>query len=241
MLGMITINLLPPELRKTETTPLSRFIVLIAGIVILCVVFCVWFYYHNFVLLTAEKDLAEKKIELESVREIHKQYEALVKLQGQYAKRGETIESIRNGRILWGIKLMRFYDVFTMEPFRETAWIDDLSMTIQEQRQTRRPTRGQAATAAPIGTFTFKLNTAGEPAETTINFRKTLQGLYGSGSDLQNGVKFWKDFLEINPPKNDLEESADTEPDVFRTDKVELKIKKPEDPNAKKRPARGRR
>ena len=124
MLGMIEINLLPPEYRIQERTPLGLFVTIVVGI---CVVGGVGMYNLNLRNelqtkqarnrdLTIDRD--KKKIEKEKVD----------KLKAEIAiaeKRQNTIIDISESKIVWSQKLIQFGKIMYEYP---DFWIDRLSL-----------------------------------------------------------------------------------------------------------------
>jgi hypothetical protein len=239
MLGMITINLLPAEMRRQERTPLTRFLALLVGIVVLGSTLAFYLYFHFSVLEYTRTDLSETQRELQEVQEQHKEYKALVDLKKRYEKRAETIRDIRYSRIPWAVKLMEFYDLFVMEDFEEVVWIDNLTMNITGAARSRGRSRERNAGPQPVGSFDFTINAKGDDFTSIIDFRRALRGDHGGVAEQEAGAEFWSDFLEMTPPGPRRVEDTRMEPPVFYKESIQVDIKEREAPGKKKPGRRG--
>jgi hypothetical protein len=239
MPAMITINLLPPEYRKQERTPLSRFIVLLVGVLILFSSGAFFVYVRYYLLDFANTELATTKAELENVKERHDYYKALVVLQKKYQTREDTIRNIKESRIPWSVKLMQFYDFFALDEFSNRAWIDGLTVRMTQRRvASRRATGPQAA-----GQMQFTIHTIADSSDTwnhLTDFREALKGDSTRPDIKAMGVLFWeKDFMSMTDPRVDRHFDENMEPSLWFSDDLTLDIKgrgqKPQAPRATRR------
>jgi hypothetical protein len=225
MLAMITINLLPPEHRKKERTPLSRFIVLLVGVIILATSLAFFFYVRVSLVGYATTELANKETQLQQVNIQHRYYLRLVEQRKDYEQREETIQKIRDSRILWCVKLMQLYDLFALDDFRDKAWIDGLRVNMTARRVRTR--RGRDAGEAPVGTMEFTLNTAGKEFTRLTDVREALMGEVETPDVQAMGEAFWATFQGISHPRADRHEDEDMEPPVWYSDDIKIDIKDP--------------
>jgi Tfp pilus assembly protein PilN len=123
MLGMIEINLLPPEFRVPDRTPIGMFLAIIVGI---CVVGGIGVYELN---LSSELTQKERlNGELTTKREQAKaEKEKVDKLRVELTKakkRQGAIVEISQSKILWSQKLTQFGQIMAQYP---NVWINRLS------------------------------------------------------------------------------------------------------------------
>ena len=229
MLSMITINLLPPEHRKKERTPLSRFIVLLVGVIILATALAFFFYVRVSLVGYATTELATKQTVLKQVTLQHEFFKKLEKQKDEYQKREETIQKIRDSRILWCVKLMQLYDLFALDEFRDKAWIDGLRVSMTTRRATAR--RGSRETGpVPVGSMGFTLNTAGKEFTRLTEVREALMGKAETPDVKAMGETFWKTFQGISDPEANRHEDENMEPPVWYSDDVKIDITDPTPP-----------
>ncbi|MCX7703140.1 MAG: hypothetical protein N2234_03440, partial [Planctomycetota bacterium] len=101
---MIRINLLPPEYRKIEKTPIGFFIAFLISVVIACLS-AVAFAYLFIDVKSANKVLKGVEEEKEKLYKEVAEIEELRKKLQEYSRRQFVIMAIRSGRIYWSRKL----------------------------------------------------------------------------------------------------------------------------------------
>ena len=70
---MIQINLLPPEYRPRTGTPVTRFVAIVVGVVLVASATGVWFYTH-FIELANTKELRDVRAEEATSKERQRDY-----------------------------------------------------------------------------------------------------------------------------------------------------------------------
>lgn len=245
MIGMITINLLPLQYRKQERTPLSRFIAILLGIVLVLCAGIFWGYYHYVALKAQQDKVASRTAYRDDKKEEHKlQYKPLAELQSQLASREEDIKRIRKERRGWTRTISYFYDLFAVEEFRPWVWIDDLQVTMKG-KGARRPTRGaKQTTRAEVGELKFKLSVAGSDIDRLSDFREALAGTLERVDNPEIhviGEKFHENMGPLSMPEAQLEESPETNPSQFYDSTVTIPLLELEDPDKEKNPAGNQR
>jgi cell division protein FtsB len=108
---MIKVNLLPPEYRKVERTPLLRFVAIIGGVILSASAIAAFLYVHFGMLVEAQAQLDKSKEVYETKASLAKQSQALEREAKEYKKRRDNIERIGQNRMLWSKKLDEFCDV----------------------------------------------------------------------------------------------------------------------------------
>src|SRR6185295_10805605 len=110
-LTMIKVNLLPPEYRKVEGTPVARLVATIAGVFLVACAAGVWGYVHVAILAQVKDERTQKEEELASLKAQAERSQSLLKEFKEYQRRRETIEKIGSQRILWSKKLDELADL----------------------------------------------------------------------------------------------------------------------------------
>jgi Tfp pilus assembly protein PilN len=108
---MIKVNLLPPEYRKVDGTPVTRLVALVLGVFLTASAVGVWGWYRVDVLNghRAEREqLEEALVHLERDAE---RSQRLLREFKEYQRRRETIESIGSNRVIWSRKLDELADI----------------------------------------------------------------------------------------------------------------------------------
>jgi Tfp pilus assembly protein PilN len=108
---MIRINLLPPEYRKVDGTPIARFVSTTAGVLVVACAAGAWGYVHMALLDKARDERAQKEEELTALKAQAERSQALVREFKEYERRRKTIEQIGASRILWSKKLDELADI----------------------------------------------------------------------------------------------------------------------------------
>lgn len=124
MLGMIEINLLPPEYRVQERTPLGLFLTIVAGI---CVVggLCLWGIQVNKELNSGREEKERLLKEKEKWEARKKEAEDLKAQIDTAKKRQGTIIEISQSKMMWSQKLCQLGRILTEYP---QFWIDQISV-----------------------------------------------------------------------------------------------------------------
>jgi hypothetical protein len=108
---MIKVNLLPPEHRKVEGTPVARLVTTVASVMLVAGVATWWAVFHFGALARVRDDREEKEQDLASLKAQAERSEALLREFKEYQRRRDTIEKIGASRILWSKKLDEMADL----------------------------------------------------------------------------------------------------------------------------------
>lgn len=175
---MIKINLLPPEYRRVEKTPIGLFIVFLVLVVIACLSAVV--YAYLFIDVKAQKSrLKEAKNTRDRLQREVAQIAELKQKLIEYSRRQLVIMDIRSGKIYWSRKL----DLLAaMTP--KNIWFESLTM---EQKP---PQESSESGHQDGGYISISGNLRGISWEDYTNYRVTIQ---------RNRI-FYSDFAYTEPP-----------------------------------------
>ncbi len=182
---MISVNLLPPEYRKLEATPLARFIAIVVGAILVASELGVYAYVHYSELRSIREVRGATDAEYQNKKA---QGDASLALQKEilaYEARRTAIQQVASRRILWSRKLDEFLDIIHNEGDRHEyfVWLEKLQVSPPRDRGRRKrgPTSG--------GTFQFQ------------GFSGTTE--FSKVTNLRNAVRkdtFFRDYQRISPP-----------------------------------------
>lgn len=180
---MIEINLLPPEYRKAESTPIGRFIAIVAGAVVVTSTLIAYGYVHYSKLAGVRDVRKETEQEFANKQKQADVSKALQQEINAYESRRKAITQVARKRILQSRKLDELLDILQNGGDRVTynVWLKNL--TVKPGRQAR---RGQETSG---GTVSF----AGWSEST--EFSKV--------TNLRNALKedaYFEDFKSISSP-----------------------------------------
>jgi Tfp pilus assembly protein PilN len=177
---MIKVNLLPPEYRVVEGTPVARLAVTITGVVLVAAAAGYWGYVHMGVLAQVRDERIQKEEELASLKAQAERSQALLKEFKEYQRRRETIEKIGAQRILWSRKLDEFADLVNNkgDTKRHLVWLS----TIRTQ-----------SGRLPISPICLNIHgwSAGDMSRKLSDFN----------SDIKNSEDFFADCFRVDPPE----------------------------------------
>ena len=120
---MIEINLLPPQYRSVERTPLPVFLGLIGALAMIGVAF-VFLMVMQRSAQKAEEDLSRYQAERENKKKQAAEVDQLQRDIQEAQGRVETVLNIAESKIYWAMKLDQMVKVFP-----QGVWIDSLSMS----------------------------------------------------------------------------------------------------------------
>jgi Tfp pilus assembly protein PilN len=125
---MIKVNLLPPEYRKVERTPVLRFVTILCGVVLSASAIGAFLYVHfgTLVNVVSEKDKLQETYKVLARDEDRSR--DLAKEAAEYKKRRQTIEEIGKNRILWSQKLDELCDIIQNkgDTKRHLVWLNQI-------------------------------------------------------------------------------------------------------------------
>ena len=116
---MIKVNLLPPEYRKVERTPILRFVTILAGVVLSASAIGSFLYVHFGMLVEKVSEREKREETYVTKRVIADRSVALAKEAEEYKNRRNTIEDIGKKRMLWSRKLDELADIINDQGSRK--------------------------------------------------------------------------------------------------------------------------
>ncbi len=180
---MIQINLLPPEYRKTESTPIARFITIVIGAVLVTSGLVTYGYIHyselngiREVRASVEAEFANKTAQAKISTNLETEINA-------FETRRRAIQQVAGARILQSRKLDEFLDVIHNGGDHSAYFVWLRNLSVAPPRRTR---RGDAASGGNWGFSGF--------AETTEFSRVT------NLRDSLRKDEFYEDFASISLP-----------------------------------------
>ncbi len=182
---MIAINLLPSEFRKSEATPIARFLSIVIGAVVVTTGLVIYGYVH-YSQLRGAQDLREATEEIFK----NKKQEADVSLALQaeinaYELRRKAITDVARGRTLHSRKLDEFLSVIWNGDDKTSYYVWLNSLAVKPAREAR----GKGA-ATSGGSFSFS------GFSDTINFSRVTN----LRDALKDKKSFYDDFKGISRP-----------------------------------------
>ncbi len=130
---MIRINLLPPELRTLEKTPLSRFIIIIAGAALTTATLFVFLVLQFSTLPAARQKRDGVKEEIKRKKVLAAKYDELEQEVQFFKLRVNAVKTLRKERYIWSKKLFQLHRVI-----EETEHVALNSISIEKERSTGR-------------------------------------------------------------------------------------------------------
>lgn len=234
---MIRVNLLPPEFRAAAGTPVGRFVAIIAGVVVVVGVGCLYAYTH-FVQLQKMREV--KALREEEAANKDRQKERSLALQreiDEYQQRRRAIQTINRNRVLWSRKLDQFFDIVASREAPYNAWLEELEIPTQMAANRR---AGQLGAPTDGGEFRFSgflaMQTRNEALAQNSAFYKAITGdPDGTG----RSSEFFADFVSISNPNIEIVTQGSSKvlsPPVTGAFKCELRLRPPA-VDATKKPA----
>ncbi|MGH7162795.1 MAG: PilN domain-containing protein [Planctomycetota bacterium] len=181
---MIQINLLPAEYRKTESTPVARFVAIMAGAVLLTTGLVTYGFVHYSKLRAArevreatEAEFRNKKAQADVSLSLQQEIQA-------FEARRKTIQDVASLRILWSRKLDELMDILHARGDKTNyfVWLNGLKVA---------PARDAARRGEPSSGGSASFSGYSE----SIEFSKV--------TNLRNAIRkdpFFEDFKAITLP-----------------------------------------
>ncbi len=194
---MISINLLPAEYRKSEATPIARFLAIVIGAVVVTTGLVVygWVHYSKLrgvraVRETTAAEFKNKKAQSDVSKSLQSEINA-------YEARRKAIQQVAKARILHSRKLDEFLSVLynSGDPTTYNVWLKKLSV--------KRPVSGRKRQAGNGGAMTFSGFSESREFSRVTNLRDAIKDhvFYVDFQSISRPVfKFvkWDDELEPN-------------------------------------------
>jgi len=186
---MIQVNLLPPEYRKSEGTPLPRFLSNLGGVVLCASAMGIFLYVHFGYLVKYQSLREQKEDTYYKQKVLADKSQAPQRENNEYQKRRKTIETASSHRILVSRKLDELCDLIHNSGDRKEHYIWLTTASVQVGGKAKR--QGSKG-GAPGGTISFKGFSASEDFSKLANFRQDIEDS-GEGG-------FFEDFVQIDHP-----------------------------------------
>jgi len=189
---VIHINLLPVEYRKAESTPIARFIAIVAGAVLVTSALVAYGYVHYSQLRgvrevrdATEAEFKNKKAQADISKNLQTEINA-------YEARRKAIQQVAGGRILHSRKLDELLDILHNGGDREKYFVWLKSLSVKPPRARR---RGKATSG---GTMSFAGFSDTVEFSKITNLREAIQKdpFYDDMQGISSPVfkaKFWDD------------------------------------------------
>ncbi len=182
---LVAVNLLPPDRRAKEATPLAVFLPVLAGVVVLALAGVFWSWLRFSELARAEDELGDLRSQVASKQGSLRYLASLREEQADFETRTKTIKEIALSRVLWTKKLDEFLDVTVADDdgSKYLVWLDDLEVKAPPAAG-KRDAKGDR--------FAFKGRCLAEG--------DALQRFNVFHAALKDSTFFKPDFEEINDP-----------------------------------------
>lgn len=185
---MITVNLLPPDLRPVERTPLPRFLVIVVGVALAAVALVLLTFIYFIWIPRVHTQIANKEQELTNLRAQAGEYETLSAALQNITQREKALEEIYRTRTIWWKKLALLSDL-------TPSYVGLTTLGFKQ------PTGvGRAAQAADAGTLKVESIAARAEEKRVASYRRILKGelppQWGSEADKELGQRFIGDFVD---------------------------------------------
>ena len=186
---MIRVNLLPPEYRKADGTPIARFVALTLGVFMTATAMSVWGYVHFGMLAEVRDRRAQMEEEVVGLQALAERSKALLAEFKEYQSRRKTIEEIDTNRILWSKKLDQWADLIHNkgDTKRHLVWLSDIRS-------------GKGRMGGSGGVLQVSGWSGGNELESLADFNEDVRN---------SGEEFFDDFVSIDPPRGDRVRFAD--------------------------------
>ena len=185
---MITINLLPPDLRPVERTPLPRLLVVLVGVALGAIGLVFLLFMHASWLPGVRRELEAKTDEVTSLQQQAAEFERLTVELRNITQREQALQQIYRSRTIWWKKLDQLCDLVPSY----------VGLTGLKFTEARAATRGAAQ--ADAGTLRMECLAAKAEEKRVAAFRRILKGELlqegGQEADEKLGREFIADFLD---------------------------------------------
>jgi Tfp pilus assembly protein PilN len=186
---MITINLLPADLRPIERTPLPRFLVIIVGLT-LGLVGVVFLTFMQLIFIPRAHDaVVSKDAVLANLRQQAVKYQKVTAELKDITQRESSLQAIYKTRTIWWEKLDLLCDLIP------SSYIGLTALSFIEPASGA----GPAAAAANAGTLKLECIAAKAEEKRVASFRRILKGEippeWGNEAATTLGKEFIADFV----------------------------------------------
>jgi Tfp pilus assembly protein PilN len=182
---VIAINLLPSEYRKSEATPIARFLAIVIGAVVVTTALVVYGYVHYSQLRSIQEVREAAEAEYLNKKQIADQSLSLQAEINAYEARRKAITEVARNRILHSKKLDEFLSIVWNGDDKSAYYVWLNGLAVKPPREAR--AKGQATTG---GTFSFT------GYSDTVNFSRVTN----LRDSLKGKKAFYDDFKAISRP-----------------------------------------
>jgi hypothetical protein len=184
---MITINLLPADLRPMERTPLPRFLVILVGLVLGLSGLIVLSIYHFSKLNRVRVQIAAEEDTITALEPSEVEYNKVRAQLASILQQEAALKALYAGRTIWWKKMDQLTDL-------TPSFVGLNRLAFKEQAPSR---TGESESS---GTLTMDCVVAQAEEKRVARFRRILKGEvppeWGLPSDVRIGEKFIGDFVD---------------------------------------------
>jgi len=188
---MIQVNLLPPEYRKSEGTPLPRFLAILGGVVLCSAAIGLFLFVHFGTLMKYTSIREQKEDSYYKQKVLADRSLALQREYNEYQKRRKTIEEVASQRILLSKKIDQLCNLIHNNGDHDKyfIWLTSLSANVGGKGGKSRSKKA----AATGGEMKFKGFSASADFSRLATFRDAIEAS-------AEGDGFFSDFTTIDYP-----------------------------------------
>jgi Tfp pilus assembly protein PilN len=185
---MIKINLLPPEKRKAERTPVSRFALMLVDVVAAMLILA---YLATIMLRIwdTQSQIDSQRAVYNSLKSAIAEHDRLDKELQMLAAKVREIEDLTRRDVEWWEAINALWDVIHQNP---RVWIDELKML--DDRQAATDAKRMDQNLAPLYGVNLRCHVAGNEVAEMTRFRNDLKNhvVLGRNLPLLNFDVDWK-------------------------------------------------
>jgi len=188
------INLLPPEMRPRETTPVKIIVTLYIGVAV-CFALLMWgLYLHFGVIPPVNEKISALGAQIKILEDDAKYHDTLQKEIQELEKKDKIVTAIKKERVTWARRLDMVWDVVSNS---RTTWVGSLSVNEIAFKVKKRGSKKGLDTTLPVLTLDMYSSSFEKDAKILDMNSETLIGdfieKYKSNEELMRG-------FEIIPP-----------------------------------------
>lgn len=189
---MITINLLPEELRVVEQTSPVRYMSIVVALVLIVIPILVFIGMHVYLDDKASK-LKSVTDERDALKKFEEKHNKLNELLNNFKTRDEAVEMVKAKRVLFSKKLFEFAEILYNN--RHPIWLTNLSIVPSAGGPGRKP-----LTPGILAQYEWKFN--------CVLISPTVTKGTAFYNDLRKDENFAKDFSYFEVPRFEMSESG---------------------------------
>jgi len=181
---VITINLLPQEYRRPESTPVARFVAIVVGAILVTSGLGLYGVVHYSRLKDARDTREATELDYQNKKALQDISRSLGEEIKAYETRRAAIQEVASNRILWSRKLDELLDIIYNDDKRNEyfVWLTGMKVSPSRDASRGKPTSGG------------ELHFSGYCASTELSKVATLR------TRLRSDKAFYQDFKYLSPP-----------------------------------------